>query len=108
MPPEATPRSDPSWFGFAMNVRPGAPFSRDDLVGWLESAGIATRQLFAGNLTRQPAYQGLEYRVAGELPGADLVMRRGFWIGVYPGLSDAMIDYMVAAIGRFVELRAAA
>jgi CDP-4-dehydro-6-deoxyglucose reductase, E1 len=108
MLPQATPRSDPSWFGFALSVRPGAPFSRDDLVGWLESAGVATRQLFAGNLTRQPAYRGLEYRVAGELPGADLVMRRGFWIGVYPGLTDTMIDYMVAAIGRFVELQAAA
>ncbi|HEX2265747.1 MAG TPA: DegT/DnrJ/EryC1/StrS family aminotransferase, partial [Solirubrobacterales bacterium] len=108
MLPEPTPKSDPSWFGFSLCVRPDAPFGHRELVAWLEEAGIATRKIFAGNLTRQPAYQGLEYRVAGELAGADLVMRRGFWIGVYPGLTDAMIDYMVAAIGRFVELRAAA
>jgi CDP-6-deoxy-D-xylo-4-hexulose-3-dehydrase len=108
MLPEPTPRSDPSWFGFSMCVRPGAPFGRDDLVAWLEGAGIATRKLFAGNLTRQPAYRDADYRVAGELSGADLIMRRGLWIGVYPGLTDEMIDYMVGAIGRFVELRAAA
>ena len=108
MLPEPTPRSDPSWFGFALTVRPGAPFGREELVGWLEAAGIATRKLFAGNLTRQPAYRDAEYRVAGDLSGADLIMRRGLWVGVYPGLTDAMIDYMVAVIGRFVELRAAA
>jgi CDP-6-deoxy-D-xylo-4-hexulose-3-dehydrase len=108
MLPEPTPRSDPSWFGFAMCVRPGAPFARSELVAWLEGAGVATRQLFGGNLTRQPAYRDREYRVAGELPGSDLIMRQGFWIGVYPGLTDEMVDYMVDVIGRFREVRAAA
>ncbi|MDQ3935990.1 MAG: lipopolysaccharide biosynthesis protein RfbH [Actinomycetota bacterium] len=106
--PEPTPRSDPSWFGFSMCVRPGAPFSRTELVAWLEAAGIATRQLFAGNLARQPAYRDVGYRVAGELPNTDLIMREGFWIGVYPGLSDDMLDYVIAAITRFREVRAAA
>ena len=106
--PEPTPRSDPSWFGFAITVRPGAPFSRGDLVAWLEAAGIATRQLFAGNIVRQPAYRDVAHRVSGELPNTDLIMRAGLWIGVYPGLTDEMVDYMVGAIGRFRELRAAA
>jgi CDP-6-deoxy-D-xylo-4-hexulose-3-dehydrase len=108
MLPEPTPRSDPSWFGFSMCVRPGAPFTRAELLAWLEEAGIATRQVFAGNLTRQPAYRDADYRIAGELTGTDLVMHQGFWIGVYPGLTDEMVDYMVDAIGRFREQRAAA
>ena len=106
--PEPTPRSDPSWFGFSICVRPGAPFSRADLVAWLERAGVATRLLFAGNLTRQPAYRDADYRVAGELANTDLIMRQGFWIGVYPGLTDEMIDYVVDSIGRFRQVRAAA
>ena len=106
--PEPTPRSDPSWFGFSICVRPGARFSRADLVGWLERAGVATRLLFAGNLTRQPAYRDADYRVAGELANTDLIMRQGFWIGVYPGLTDEMIDYVVDSIGRFRQVRAAA
>ena len=77
-------------------------------MAWLEAAGIATRQLFAGNLTRQPAYRDADYRVAGDLANTDLIMREGFWIGVYPGLTAEMSDYVVAAIARFRELRAAA
>jgi CDP-6-deoxy-D-xylo-4-hexulose-3-dehydrase len=108
MLPEATPRSDPSWFGFSMCVRPGAPFTRAELLAWLEAAGIATRQVFAGDLTRQPAYRDADYRIAGELSGTDIVMHHGFWLGVYPGLTDEMVDYMVDAVGRFRERRAAA
>lgn len=108
MLPEPTPKSDPSWFGFAMCVRPDAPFGRPELVNWLEGAGIATRKIFAGNLIRQPAYRDMDHRVVGDLRATDLVMNHGLWIGVYPGLSDAMIDYVVAAFDRFREVRAAA
>lgn len=93
--PEATPSSDPSWFGFPLMVRSDAPFSRNELVHFLEEKKIATRLLFGGNLTRQPAYQDVRYRVAGPLPNTDLVMNQLLWIGVYPGLSQTMLDYMV-------------
>ena len=108
MLPEPTPRSDPSWFGFSLCVSPDAPFGRPELVAWLEGAGIATRQIFAGNLIRQPAYRDMDHRVAGDLTATDLIMNQGLWIGVYPGLSDEMVDYMVAAFDRFREVRAAA
>jgi CDP-6-deoxy-D-xylo-4-hexulose-3-dehydrase len=99
--PEATPESDPSWFGFALTVLPGAPFSRRDLVLHLESKMIATRQLFAGNLTRHPAYQGVRYRVADGLENSDVITERTFWIGVHPRLTDAMVDYMVQTVHEF-------
>ena len=108
MLPEPTPKSDPSWFGFSLCVHPEAPFGRPELVAWLEAAGIGTRQIFAGNLIRQPAYRDMDHRVAGELTATDLIMNQGLWIGVYPGLSDEMVDYMVAAFDRFREVRAAA
>ena len=84
--PEATPGSDPSWFGFPIAVRPGAPFARVDVVRYLEAKKIATRTLFGGNLVRQPAYAEVPYRVVGSLKNADFAMERVFWIGVYPGL----------------------
>ena len=93
--PEATPCAEPSWFGFPMLVRPGAPFTRNELIGQLESRRIATRLIFAGNLTRQPAYADSAYRVVGDLTTTDRVMRDGFWLGVYPGLTPAMLDYVV-------------
>ena len=79
-------------------MRPTAPFTRDEIVASLEEAKIATRMLFAGNLVRQPAYQGADYRVAGDLVNTDLVMTNVFWIGVYPGLTGDMIDYVVETI----------
>jgi CDP-6-deoxy-D-xylo-4-hexulose-3-dehydrase len=103
MLPEPTPHSDPSWFGFALTVRPGAPFSRRDLVAFLESRKIATRMLFAGNLLRQPAYAGIPHRVAGSLTNTDVAMTNTFWIGVYPGITDAMVDYVVDSFGVFVH-----
>ncbi|MCS6774451.1 MAG: lipopolysaccharide biosynthesis protein RfbH [Thermoflexales bacterium] len=93
--PEATPKSDPSWFGFPVAVRPEAPFTRNQLVRALEARKIATRLLFGGNLIRQPAYQGKYYRVVGNLKNSDFVMNQVFWVGVYPGLTKAMVDYMV-------------
>jgi len=100
--PEATPGSDPSWFGFALTVRPDAPFTRFDLVQHLESRRIGTRQLFGGNLLRQPAYQGHDIRVVGDLTNADVITEGTFWIGVYPGLSEEMIDFMIGTVHEFI------
>lgn len=96
--PQATPKSDPSWFGFPLLVRPDAPFARSELVRFLEERKIATRLLFGGNLTRQPAYKNVAYRAIGKLANSDLVMNQLLWIGVYPGLSQPMLDYMLEAI----------
>lgn len=101
--PEATPRSDPSWFGFLLTVRPEAPFSRNELVGHLEERKIATRLLFGGNLTRQPAYRDVEYRRVGDLENTDTVMRQSFWIGVYPGITEEMIGYVLDAFAEFLD-----
>jgi len=100
--PQSTPGSDPSWFGFPITVRPGAPFTRNDLVRHLESRKIATRLLFGGNLIRQPAYQDVPYRVVGELKNTDVVMNNTFWVGVYPGLTEEMIAYVIETVTTFV------
>ncbi|MGW6570445.1 lipopolysaccharide biosynthesis protein RfbH [Streptomyces sp. NPDC054975] len=100
--PEATPRSDPSWFGFVITVQPDAPFSRAALVDFLEGRKIGTRRLFAGNLTRQPAYVDQPHRVVGDLANSDLITDQTFWIGVYPGLTEEMLQYVIASIKEFV------
>ena len=92
--PEATAHSNPSWFGFPLAVRKEAPFTRNQVVQFLESRKIATRLLFGGNLLRQPAYREIRRRVVGELPNTDFVMNNVFWVGLYPGLTASMIDYM--------------
>src|SRR3984957_19349702 len=99
--PEASPGTDPSWFGFLLTVRDEAPFGRDDIVRHLNSRRIATRLLFGGNLTRQPYMIGREFRVSGELTNSDRVMRQSFWVGLYPGLSPEAIDYMLRQIRDF-------
>jgi CDP-6-deoxy-D-xylo-4-hexulose-3-dehydrase len=96
--PEATPRSQPSWFGFPLAIRPGAPFTRNQVVAYLERCKIETRLLFGGNLLRQPAYRDVPYRVGGTLKNADFVMNQVFWIGVYPGLSQSMLDYVLESM----------
>ncbi|MFC9914413.1 lipopolysaccharide biosynthesis protein RfbH [Streptomyces sp. NPDC059862] len=101
--PEPTPRSEPSWFGFIITVDPKAPFGRAALVDFLESRKIGTRQLFAGNLTRQPAWVGRPHRVVGDLSNSDLITEQTFWVGVYPGLTDEMIDYVIASIREFTR-----
>lgn len=93
--PEATPNSEPSWFGFLLAVRPDAPFSRDQVVRHLEAHKIGTRLLFAGNLLRQPAYKDVPHRVVGEMKNSDFVMNHVFWTGVYPGLSEPMLGYIL-------------
>lgn len=106
--PEATKNSDPSWFGFPIGVKPEAPFSRNDLTSHLESRKIATRLLFGGNIIRQPAYTGQDYRVIGALENSDFVMNNVFWIGIYPGLTQDMTDFMVGSIKNFFQDRVAA
>ncbi len=101
--PVATPGSDPSWFGFLITVRPEAPFTRNDLIRYLTDRKIDTRLLFGGNLTRQPAYQDTPHRVVGELTNSDLVMNATLWVGVYPGLTEAMLSYVVESIGAFIH-----
>ncbi|MDQ2833197.1 MAG: lipopolysaccharide biosynthesis protein RfbH [Acidobacteriota bacterium] len=103
MLPEPGMHSDPSWFGFPIGVRVEAPFTRDQLTKALESKKIGTRLLFAGNLLRQPAYEGYEYRVIGELHNTDFVMNQVFWIGVYPGLTEPMLRFIVETATHFVE-----
>ena len=87
MLPVPTEGADPSWFGFPLGVREGAPFTRDQLVRALESEKIGTRLMFAGNLLRQPAYRGIEFRQVGDLPNTDYVMRNVLWLGVFPALT---------------------
>jgi CDP-6-deoxy-D-xylo-4-hexulose-3-dehydrase len=96
--PEATPGSEPSWFGFPIGVRDDAPLSREEIVRELESRRIGTRPLFGGNLLEQPAYRNINRRVVGELRTTDFVMRRVFWIGVYPGLSEPMLRYVIDSL----------
>lgn len=103
--PEATPASDPSWFGFVISVRPGARFTRNELTGYLEQAGIETRNLFSGNLTRQPAYLDIPKRVVGDLRNTDFIMENTFFIGVYPGLDDAQIGYVLDRFNEFFRSR---
>ena len=102
MLPEATPGSDPSWFGFPLSVREDAPFKRDQLTKTLEANKIGTRLIFAGNLLRQPAYEGWEYRVVGEMTNTDFVMNQSFWIGTFPGLTTDMLDFIAKVITDFV------
>jgi CDP-6-deoxy-D-xylo-4-hexulose-3-dehydrase len=93
--PEATAGAEPSWFGFPIAVRAGAPFTRHRAIHELEKRKIATRLLFGGNLVRQPAYQNVAYRIAGPLTNTDFVMDRVFWVGVYPGITPAMLEYVL-------------
>jgi CDP-6-deoxy-D-xylo-4-hexulose-3-dehydrase len=99
---DATPGSEPSWFGFAFSVRPDAGFERRDLVDHLERHRIATRLIFGGNLLRQPAYLGRAHRRIGDLPEADRVANAALWIGCYPGLTAEMLDYVIETIHAFV------
>ena len=102
MLPEATPGANPSWFGFPIAVREDAPFTRDQLIRKLDASKIGTRLLFGGNLIRQPAYKDVKYRVVGDLENTDFVMRNVFWIGVYPGLTEEMLQHVIESFQAMV------
>ena len=104
--PEAAPNSDPSWFGFMMTVQEGV--DREKVVRYVESKGIQTRMLFSGNLVKHPCFDELResgqgYRVVGELTNTDRIMRDTFWVGVYPGMTDEMLDYITKVIIKAAE-----
>ena len=101
--PEATPNSDPSWFGFPISVTRAAPFSRNQLTAHLESCKIGTRLLFGGNLVRQPYMKDRTFRTVGDLAQADFIMNQTFWIGVYPGLGEAEINYVLGVFEAFLS-----
>lgn len=101
--PRAIKASDPSWFGFPVVVKENAPFARAEIVKYLEENRIATRMLFGVNLTKQPAYENMKYRIFGLLENTDLVMNSLFWIGVYPGISQKQIDFVLEKITRFMK-----
>jgi CDP-6-deoxy-D-xylo-4-hexulose-3-dehydrase len=101
--PEATVNSDPSWFGFPITIRPGSSIDRTTLLRHLDDKKIGTRLLFAGNLLKQPAYRNIEHRVIGDLKNSDLVMTNTFWLGVYPGLTNEMLNYVSEVIHEYVK-----
>jgi len=100
--PEATPKSNPSWFGFPVILKEAAGVQRVDLLNYLDQNRIGTRLLFAGNLTRQPYMIGKNFRVSGSLANTDIVMNQTFWLGVFPGLSTAHLDFIVAKLEEFL------
>jgi CDP-6-deoxy-D-xylo-4-hexulose-3-dehydrase len=99
---QATPNSEPSWFGFPITLDPAHPVDREDLLRFLDSRKIGTRLLFAGNITKQPAYKDVDFRIVGDLTNTDIVMTRSFWVGVYPGLTTQMMDYVIESITDFM------
>jgi CDP-6-deoxy-D-xylo-4-hexulose-3-dehydrase len=103
---ETQPKADPSWFGFMMTLKEGVKFTRNELVEYLEDANIQTRNLFAGNMLRHPMFdsmvEGIDYRVIGNLSNTDKIMNDSFWIGLYPGMGDEAISYMIDTIKHYI------
>ena len=102
MLPEPTPQSNPSWFGFPITIREEAPFDRTTFIRHLYRQRIETRHIFAGNITRQPYFKDQIYRISGRLENTEAVMNRSFWLGVFPGLNEPMLDYVVQCIEKFL------
>lgn len=102
--PKATPNSDPSWFGFPITLRPERKIDRKKLLEYLNNKKVGTRLLFAGNLIRQPYFKDITYRLASSLENSDLVMNHTFWIGIYPGLNETMLDYTADQLGKYLTL----
>lgn len=103
--PQATPNSEPSWFGYPITLRPGCGLDREELVRYLNEMKIGTRLLFGGNLLHQPYMKGRNVRVVGDLANADLVTTNTFWIGLYPGLTESHLTYMTEALATFIAGR---
>ncbi len=108
--PEPSKNADPSWFGFLLTIKATASFTREQLVNQLEANGIQTRMLFAGNLLKHPCFdelraQGEGYRVVGNLKNTDTIMQQTFWVGVYPGMTEEMLAFIITVIQRFVKLQ---
>ena len=100
--PKKYDNADPSWFGFLIIVRENTPFTRDQLVRYLEQNRIATRMLFGGNILKQPAYKNRKHRIIGNLANTDIIMRNAFWIGVYPGINKLMRKYVINTFEKFI------
>ena len=100
---EATPKSEPSWFGCPITLDPDHPVNREELLRFLDSRKIGTRLLFAGNIMKQPGYTNVDFRVVGDQKNTDIVMKRSFWVGVYPGLTKQMLDYVIESISDFMS-----
>jgi CDP-6-deoxy-D-xylo-4-hexulose-3-dehydrase len=96
--PKATEKSEPSWFGFAITIKPESGINTRNVIVALNSKGIGTRQLFSGNLVRQPAYKNIQFKVIGNLKNTDIVMNNTFWVGVWPGLTTEMIKFIATSI----------
>jgi CDP-6-deoxy-D-xylo-4-hexulose-3-dehydrase len=101
--PKASENSDPSWFGFPITLDPQHPVDREQLLRYLDERKIGTRLMFAGNILRQPAYKNIDFRVVGDLKNSDIVMKRTFWLGVYPGLTNTMLDYVISSVTNFMS-----
>jgi len=102
--PEATNNSDPSWFGFPITIKPESGIERVDLLKFMDQFNIGTRLLFAGNLTRQPYFENVVYRIVGELTNTDIIMQHTFWMGVFPGLSSDHLDFVIEKFEEFFGL----
>ena len=106
--PEKNEQSDPSWFGFLLSVRPNTGIQRNDLTQYLERHNVQTRLLFSGNYLKHPCFESLHgtgaYRVVGDLTNTDIVMGQSFWIGVYPGMTKEMLDYMIKLITDYMNV----
>ena len=101
--PQATENSEPSWFGFPITLEPDSGVDREEMLRFLDSRLIGTRLMFAGNILKQPAYRNVDFRIVGELTNTDIIMSQSFWVGVYPGLTIPMLDYIADSIREFVE-----